>query len=695
MLLLGIAVLATTQGSLDQKVSPAFLGVQARAVVKSLEASTNVPLEIAPPMSREVVVLKASNVSLSEAMEKLATVLHGKWFKTDHGYLLKRPVNVQRELEAKDRQIRADAIQAQLGKEAKRIAPLKDPQSRAEAVIKTWQRMVAERKAGEQTADPYYGSPAEQLAIKLALLIGAYELARSDAMERVTWSDKPNSAQRALPHGYRALLEEYRQTEEHLRTLADAKGPPGFDSWMAESVFGAAHSVVPIDKVIFAYVGRNIGGYCHVALYRRDGTLHSSAGRPFRFGLEWTGRGLINKDEEMERLKLTGKGAKLPLTPLAMDIHTLVEKEYESIPLDWIPSDKKLSEKAVEFLTQPEKHEPLSLMAAPAVEGLASARSKMLAACLTDEMYRAVRRCINADSIDLAQLEATLARSGQMEQKVDGAWLLLTPINPYRCETDRMGRDALGAGMRAAFAEGAFSLRGTCKMRYEGGSGAGISHIRMHYERIATRVGIDPFPAYGVLSEGTYTLLGSLSDSQWRTLEQEERLDCGGLTSEQRRLAKNSVFMFYRKEDEAGERLADIWLDPSESMPHGPHQGALIVVKKKRQTVLLPTKQEPPLTLAASTIDNLASFAASEALEDGLDSAEKALTGNYKVGFQQGYEVGLQVMRGTANAWEAFGPKKMSGEAVSYRDLPAAVRQEIEKLFGKYYQEWRRDGGGS
>src|SRR5687767_9600033 len=133
MLVLGLALFATTQAALDQKVSPSFLGVEARVVVKSLEPSAGVPLEVAPPLSTEIVVLKARNVPVSEVMQKLATVLHGQWFKTKHGYVLKRPIDVQRALEAKDRQLRADAIQAHLDQEMKRVEHLKDPQSRAEA----------------------------------------------------------------------------------------------------------------------------------------------------------------------------------------------------------------------------------------------------------------------------------------------------------------------------------------------------------------------------------------------------------------------------------------------------------------------------------------------------------------------------------------------------------------------------------
>jgi hypothetical protein len=689
-------VLASLQSPLERVISPHFTAMPAKRMLDELGKANGVKLDVSPPLSSQIVMLEAKDVSLGAAIEKLAKVLDGKWIKTQYGYVLRRPPEVQRQLQERDRQLREQLIRKELEPLLKRYEALNTPEKRAEAVFKAWDAIKESRAKGEHKPELYYDSPAEQFMVKLAAAIGPKELSKIDRWARVVWSNKPKDVQKPLPPAHRALLEEFKETEEHLKTVATEKGPAGFDSSMARNIFESAHSTDAVEKISFGYFGDSSTGGLQLLLYKADGRLKTGVWAPLRFGLEWVDGRPLNKAVELERLKLLDKGPTMPVSTVANEMQGFVEPDLDIWSLELMPQDgKHLSPEAVAIVTEPDEHDPLSLIAAPGLAELTKHKGKLLAACLTDWVYHTARTCTKDGQLNLSQFEALLARSARMESIDDGDWLLLKPLNPYRAEADRAPRQPIRKYLEGGFSAGEMALRPMCTMYYEGGADP-VSRcpFRGHYEQLLVRGGVKPFPARGMFSYRIYALLGSLTDAQWQGLTSSGQLDCGTLTSIQRDLGRRAIPMFMKSEDQEGVALADIFLDPTESMPRGPGAGALLILKVHEEQVLQEAVKGGDFSYMALNAKQLGEQAA-WTVHDGADkSLDKLMSSTYRHGSRIAYISDLKVLPGMQYEWDLYGPKQMSEKTYRFSELPEAFRKEVEKEFTRKLKEIEKERGG-
>ncbi len=348
------------------------------------------------------------------------------------------------------------------------------------------------------------------------------------------------------------------------------------------------------------------------------------------------------------------------------------------------------SKNLLDILLNPLERDWLALGPAEALRGIAQSLNANLVACLPDKLIDIARLATAGNQINTEHFISLCTLNG-LELLYQDGWLLVRPTYPLAEERIRIPRQALQTFMRTAWRQRQIDLRTYCLLSYQSGTSA--------WENPLDDFGIQALQACGVQTlqlplppRWLCLLLGSLSDTQWQMLHDGMEIPLRTLTPEQKTLvqawAGSHAQPCERDTTVAGVLIPDLLLTGTEAIPWGlPWDASLRAIKTLKPVIANPIPADPgaPDAFLNEPVhpERLARWASGLIPPDNL---EQLLNRRYLLGEQEWFTYQINLRPGILLQAHYPGKTSFPKNAIplSYKDLPASFREEVEELLRKY-----------
>ncbi len=182
---------------------------QVSRVLHQLGETGGVKLTAEKPISDQIILVYAKEVSLKDVLEKVAFALYADWERRNDRFVLRRTEEKKEILAKLDQEQRENSLKTVLDKVRKELASVGEPQHWVDETLRSLPHH-AENLSSLKTF------PTKILLAKTLLRLGHSELATLPYHYVVTYSDYPTPAQRPLPTGFSEDLKRYVQANELL-----------------------------------------------------------------------------------------------------------------------------------------------------------------------------------------------------------------------------------------------------------------------------------------------------------------------------------------------------------------------------------------------------------------------------------------------------------------------------------------------
>lgn len=400
LLLLGQQVAPEVAGkTVTLSASPMSVG----AIVEELAKQTGAPLRAAPAVAGELLILRLSDADAQGALDRIALALSAKWDREADALWLKVDDVARRKEVADARAARRAAIARDL------------------VELETDEAQMPGRFSEEE--DP----AARKLSSRLVLAIGADALADVPMNRRVVYAWPANAYQRPIPGN---VAQWVAQASEELQAE-----PSDEDAVR-----------LPIGKVL--------------VVVERWG--------PHSVSVECEGYDTKGNDLFwLESLQLGGDEEDEPVEPPELGGDAMIVYPENAEALFRLPGDDDepsfgtsssapgarlaaLPPKLREFLFRPDVHDPLSILAAPNLDGLARAGGMQIVANVADDYPQAQLGFTQARPTTAAAAWSELFEDYSVKAGLEGRWLLVRPRMPTLERPKRADRKRLAAWLARA-----------------------------------------------------------------------------------------------------------------------------------------------------------------------------------------------------------------------------------------------------
>ncbi|HRF59029.1 MAG TPA: hypothetical protein PLH94_03835 [Fimbriimonadaceae bacterium] len=699
-LLPGLAVAQLEDPALDKKVT--FLSRAARmpVLLDVLSKHTELTFKTVPAMEDEVVVVDVRDLPLRDLLDKLAEQTLGEWSRADGAwYLGKSSAKVrEREKEARTRKIEvikksialrardlqegftADAIQKRI-EEGRKL----DLEDDARFDMKRYRRQEALSRQ----------LPLARALSRLILKLDPGMLADLKTGDRLVLSSHPTPMQRALPAGtgpiLASLVEEQRNYAAVVAALPEAPG-------------GEMTPFHYTPKKPFKKPPARI-------LLILTGVSYNETPQAKLSVFDEQGKALGDAEDEFDDFRFEDEAVKRPDPPANLDPTPI---EFTSESRDYAGALQKTRERKagdlpdiapewLERIARPDLHEPLSYATTDLVLQMARSKKAQLALAISD-----------AYGLSFSQFPAgkKAPTVGELAfflgADVVNGWFTLRPPVPIR-EPERTGREALARFVADIREKGRVTLDGLAQFALAGDAPrwrlatmivsaftpelsfnwwdkGNIDAIRLYgtftpQQRVALSGPGVPFPS---LAPGQKSLVHRLifgADASVSVTEDEENPE-----------AANPDESF---DEEMFFLGVQSWSDePTNALPRGIPLDAKITLTSKTGPVIFPsdsTSGDRGYYIWAVDPDSLASSMAYRERPDLFPWAtEQPNFDLFRVADRETATIGIDPRPGVSAEYPLNDDTMQTkGRGVSFKELPSAVREQIEKMLVKHRESFK------
>jgi hypothetical protein len=690
----------------DPVVTIQLRAMSAQSVCKRLFKATGQTLDVVPPLASEIVLLDVQKVPLSEIRARLAHVLRGRWAEIKGGYRLSRPADIRKQLEKEDLERRVAWTKKLLDDERAKLKAGQTPFQRAEYVIEQIRNhpdaMTQWIRSQTNGPQPMVMTHGEILMRQLVTSMDPRKLALLPMGPRFDWSDRPGPMEMPLPPGSAKFLQEFKDTEAQIALLVDEEGRTN----MPASIEGLFDTKFYFNKVLKPSklpggIGKLIlngarfmdrGYFFRMSVYTPTGEQRCQVGGTFYFSAVDDPRYRIKPPTPPQQQAEAFKGMTVEPTGLS--------KEFleHSVHWDWVGATRPMpydrppapSKELTDFVTQPEVNEPLALPVSDALLAAGRGTSRNVVACIPDSMHFATISAYSHGKIDLrGMFDGAITRRGIDIEQPDG-WLLVRPYEPLSSELRRTSRAALGRLLRDAREKGSEPLKGVARFYWESWPGARTVISGSCRNVLIHGGGGSVFTSTESLSlDEPMALLGSLSDVAWKTLEAGDSVDLGALPQAQKTLLYTRACTF--PQPQPGVPASPALQERTVARPNGPVPG--IPATMRIDSVPAIIRSEPPvddnMMDTLQEIPALVGWVGSSILSGDAKTVAEALPDQYYFGTYKRVRATIRFAPGYVlfDEWLCEPKLDRSGRGLSYSELPAAFRKELEKAVDAYVKQ--------
>ncbi|HVL38877.1 MAG TPA: hypothetical protein VM328_05745, partial [Fimbriimonadaceae bacterium] len=462
-----VSVLVAPQDALARPVTFTSVAKPAKRMLAELGQTAQVQLLTTGVTENEVLVIDVREVPLVEVMTKIADVTNAEWKQEGPAYRLVRPemlARKERQQEFEHRLAQAKVIQSKLLEEIRKAEPW-DPSAVAREAAQHLRQSMPDVGEGDWRRVQAVGQklPLGRAITRVVAGLDPAILAAMEPGSRLVFSSVPNRMQRPMPPSAEAAIRDMLRMQRDYsaalaRLVGDAPAPTVIYS---DSALHLSMPFENISKILLVLTANRGEGYrAELALIDRESR---SVGRSGRF---------LHSYYDMSGFVQPTQPPKLDPNEPAIEWSPLAGAQIAAVRSRSREGRITLPPELQAFYSQPERNDPLSLVASEALIALARSHKRNLVACLPDTVFSLSYGLANFDKLTPSRVAWNLEQSRSLAQSLSDKWLTLESIQPVQDRRHRSNRPALGVYLRAILAKGRadLDLKARYSLSFEGES---------------------------------------------------------------------------------------------------------------------------------------------------------------------------------------------------------------------------------
>ncbi|HWA82905.1 MAG TPA: hypothetical protein VG820_05710 [Fimbriimonadaceae bacterium] len=435
---------------LDVKVTFKSTGATVPRLVEQLSQVAHVPMMAPAAFQSDIVAVRVKDAPLKDLLDRIGDLTAGVWEMKPEGYVLVRSSEKLRAEEAAELAYQVGMFQKQIDKQKKALANMQPwTEQEAKSVAfglsdaqKVNQNGTFDSKAWQRIQDFDSKAPGGRAIARVVANLQAKDLAALPTDYKIVFSDRPNRLQRPMPDSVMPALKNL-VAEQNLwadvagRIIGDQNG--GMYStagWMKKAFRGQ------VGKVLLTVAKSENGGNFNASI---ELMVADQKGAVIVRGTQ--NLNTYGFDEEFKMPTPQAGEKEIPPSPF--------DEAVRSVFLG--PGDRKgtLPKALIDQLVNPEKVEPLSIMAGDLLVRMAGVQDTNMVACLPDDAFMTGFMAGQGKTTP-SMLLKILGVYLNVHQG-DG-WVTMVSKMPVLARSERVDRAALGTYVRAVYAKGHASL---------------------------------------------------------------------------------------------------------------------------------------------------------------------------------------------------------------------------------------------
>lgn len=739
-LLIALSVLGGVAIAQDQASKFSFKApaAPAKRIFEELSKATGTPMVASGSVAEDVLVLNLSDVTVADAMAKIATVLHAEWRKEGSGWVLYRGSN----LEAADRRVeaanRVAEFRANLNRtlEAqKKAGPFNDDS--AKKLVDAQRKMEEEMSRSQGGPIRFSGNfgdvsaqaPSSRAIATLLSRMSDAQIASLTNGNRNVFSLNPTRMQLAMPNGANQILRQFVRDSAIYKDVSQRNRPaqnPNESRTFVINGFGADNTgdgdpTLGIGYALLINQPNQAGPMTSVSLIVADPNGKTLATGQLFVGGRMNGpetnqgsqqnnnseKALPMSDMAKELAKVLGQGSGGPGAGRgAVRMLTTSGSGSGSFSISTMGGDGKtptLSDELKQRVLNPDLYDPLGIAAGEAMSLTADAKGQDLVAYLPDPSFAQLTQA--AGSAPTPSSFLTSLNTASMVVKQDNGWLLVEPRNPASSRDRRVNRVALGAALKAMNGKGYLSLDDWANFAKKQAKAPRFGEFDESFFRLINTPAADAGLGQFSFGGGWQTLqfYGSLTTAQKQAMAQNGRVSLNSLSAYQIGLVAEQVFNSFEgpnvinRQDQSGRPMAFIGMQNVQTertllMPNGIPRDGFVTLSQRTNEIV----QANSTTSGGGRFFNAEGLAFERVRAERPELASFGPTAQYDqyrmasqrtVGFlfQFTQEVSLsRQLEDNTPGSQAFG---------SYQSLPADFRKKVDTAAESLGRGWGGGGG--
>ncbi len=737
-LAIAMGLVATAQ-DLQKKVTFTSTAATVGKALEALTKEAGVRLQGGTRVKDDVLVLRLKEVTVLDAMKKIAEAVGGDWQPLEGGYVLTRGGEDDLRDQREDNRIRTAQIEKAVKALSDEVAktPIYD-EAVARRLKSDTEKVMQEAGRGGARGFSFgqmtSRQPGGRAITKLIAAMKPSDLAALKPNTRTVFSTAPTAMQRPMPNGANAIVKGFVEEQKVLEQIG------GGDS----TVFGGGGAVMVVDEQFEGERPAKPTGPPAKALL--------VASRPFnnndiQFQLlvanaqgQFLARGFsilsvedptpaTTEIKTEEPIKLSDLGTKLAailastrfgaqgMMIASFSVATGDEGTADIVTIG-TPAASASEPKAPDLtadlrqrILNPELYDPLALIPGDLLVATAEARNQNLVALLTDGSLMPAARKVKAAPMTPSQVIQAARNEWRLNVTEADGWMTITPTLPWRTRETRVSRTGLGKFLRTVDTKGFANLDEIAAFLLAGDSGDISNGIDSVFTRLVNSGFADS--QLGNLLFGQREMIqfyGLLGSSQRQTLLAGRPIQIGGLNGKQRDLLHSMVFNSMegpriQLPGQGGGRQGPRGILPmmgdslaterTEALAGGIPNVGFFTLASELNLAVYATNSSGGRFLTADEM------ARDKAMSDGtivVSGISAPKYDKFKPASRTTYRFNFQLSRNASMSRQLEDniPPAKNEQAVSYDQLPAEFRREVEQRaerLRRMFQNTRVPGG--
>lgn len=456
---------------LNRLVSAEVRAASAPIAIAELSKQVGYPLEAMSSTKDDILIIKVDKAPLKELLNRIAKATNTEWEQTATGMRLVRTDAIRRQEKAEEHAVLTKEIQESFNKMAKRLT--EDGELTERGAGLTAERLVAmneRQSSGSTTAIDWRDhqrlnsqAPAYRLLRKISPNLDAATLASIPNNRNIVFSTQPTRMQRPMPGNIQPLLQTFVKEQtiwaKAIKTARERRG--GQNNYYFENMADPSQSKIGKVLLILHRSEQSRGIQLRLSIADEKGRAMGSAQESLGWSWEDSNKELQEAQKDSaneEAMKFTG-ATKL--------IAESMQEAFKAARQNNGQPKVDLSPEAKEVLLNPDKIEPLSLIASEAFFETARIKKLNVVCSAPDMLMFGVGPMVEG-SPKPAAFMASLKIYAVDTQLKDG-WLVAKPHVSSEIRAQRTDRVVLGQYLRRAVKEGRITIDNRAEFAYRSG----------------------------------------------------------------------------------------------------------------------------------------------------------------------------------------------------------------------------------
>lgn len=621
-ILVAFAVILAPAGGqtpdLSKKISFERVAMPAKRMLAELSQSAGITLDTSPQTAHDVLVVRFQDISVQEALDRIALAVNGEWKDEENLKRLIRPVgNSNREV-SQERQEKILELQKEIRKQVDALT--KKPKAPGAGLDEDVPIPMGD-------FGPFGGGNLHKPIIQILSRLNPADLIGTDSKARVVFASSPTRMQKQIPGNLEPIVTEIvtaqnKAVQEHQNR---EKREPDTDEerrmmeWLKAFGFGQDPKPIegrPAKLLLIAEPQAFMGGLTlKLRLYDAQGKV----------AIE--GQTMLGTSRFMAEAAEIGKPKPAPATDDKPIELSATSKELSKLFQSFGENATRttLSKDTEAKLLRPDLYDPLSYSVSESLLAVAKHRKTNLIALVPDGMTSFLEMFFEGTPTVNSFMQS-LQTSDEVAVEEKAGWITVRPKRPADARSNRIDRLALARLVGAAKARGSVSLDELAAYALTSPSpmeeSAAMQYL-MLFAPSAMQMGMT-----GMADWNAIRLYGLLGVDQKRSLMAAGRIPFGSFTSAQRAVAETLLFgpgsdLTLQTPDAKpktqpgfmemiasamGRKNSDFRQEPTEAMPNGLPNSGYLTGDIAKEPIVRAASGDPMLMFASLGADELAMF---------------------------------------------------------------------------------------